>query len=114
MRNIVLLVIVACIIAGMVPRFASRFTGAGLRSGAEDHVAAVQARPEAPRSAGPRTVTIRRGNTGGFEIEGAIDGRRLDFIVDTGASVVTLNSRDAERLGYHPAQRDYTVRISTA
>jgi len=53
----------------------------------------------------------RRGH---FQVEGAVDGRRLDFIVDTGASYVALRERDAGKLGIFPAARDYTGRSSTA
>jgi aspartyl protease family protein len=35
-------------------------------------------------------------------------------MVDTGASVIALTQRDAGRLGYHPAKRDYVVAVRTA
>ena len=78
-------------------------------------VAATEAPRVAPAvAAGPRTVVITRAANGNFDVEGSIDGRRLDFIVDTGASAVTLNSDAAARLGLHPAERDYTVALNTA
>jgi len=114
MRNIFLLAIAACVIAGLVPRFADRLVGTrAVQANPNDRAAAAPERA-APVSAGPRTVTIRRNRGGSFEIEGAVDGRHLDFIVDTGASVVTLNSGDAARLGFHPAERDYTLKFNTA
>ena len=51
---------------------------------------------------------------GHFQVEGAVDGRRLDFMVDTGATSVVLRERDAARLGIFPTPRDYTGRTSTA
>ena len=57
---------------------------------------------------------ITRAANGNFDVEGSIDGRRLDFIVDTGASAVTLNGDAAARLGLHPAEREYTVALNTA
>jgi aspartyl protease family protein len=35
-------------------------------------------------------------------------------MVDTGASFIALRASEADRLGYHPAPRDYTLRMSTA
>ena len=43
-----------------------------------------------------------------------LDGRHIDFLVDTGASVIALRQRDAARLGIHPLPREYTANVSTA
>ena len=59
-------------------------------------------------------MTVRGDARGHFQVEGSVDGRRLDFLVDTGASVVALRERDAARLGILPVPRDYTAGISTA
>src|SRR5262249_1752125 len=69
--------------------------------------------PVQPPPRGGRAVTEpdRRGH---FRVEGAVDGRRLDFMVDTGASVVTLTESDAARLGFHPGPRDYVAQLKTA
>jgi aspartyl protease family protein len=61
-----------------------------------------------------RSVTITRGGNGHFQTEASIDGRRINVLVDTGASVIALRESDAARLGIHPAARDYTARVSTA
>jgi aspartyl protease family protein len=61
-----------------------------------------------------RAVTLSRGNGGHFWTDARIDGRRLELVVDTGASVLTLRASDAARLGIHPAARDYNVKVSTA
>jgi aspartyl protease family protein len=62
----------------------------------------------------PRTASIPRGANGHFEADAMVDGRRMGFMVDTGASVIALRQQEASRLGIHPAQRDYTAKISTA
>jgi aspartyl protease family protein len=62
----------------------------------------------------PRTASIPRGANGHFEAEATVDGRRMGFMVDTGASVIALRRQEASRLGIHPAQRDYTAKVSTA
>ena len=70
-----------------------------------------KATPETPNS---RTISIPRGQNGHFSTDGMVDGRRLSFMVDTGASVIALREGDAARLGIHPSPREYTARISTA
>ena len=69
---------------------------------------------KAPEAAGSRSVSISRGQNGHFSVEGRVDGRRLNFMVDTGASSIALREGDAARLGIHPARREYTARVSTA
>jgi aspartyl protease family protein len=117
MRGIIVFSIVALVAAGLAPRYFDRFgLAAPVPANAAAPIAAAVpavAAPSAP-SVGPRTVTIRKDGRGHFAVEGQIDGRRIDFMVDTGASVIALTQRDAGRLGYHPAQRDYRILIRTA
>jgi aspartyl protease family protein len=61
-----------------------------------------------------RTMEIRAGRDGHFQVEARVDGRRLDFVIDTGASQIALRESDAARLGIHPAPRDYSVKVNTA
>ena len=78
--------------------------------------AAMAAQPgSAPiESSNSRSVTLSRGQGGQFWTEARVDGRRLDLVVDTGASAIALRASDAARLGIHPAARDYSVKVSTA
>lgn len=70
----------------------------------------------APVSASPaaRNVVLTKGRNGHFEVEARVDGRRLAFLVDTGASHIALRESAAARLGIYPRPADYTVRVSTA
>jgi len=61
-----------------------------------------------------RSVKLNRADNGHFEVEARVDGRRLEFIVDTGASHIALRESDAARLGIRPVPRDYTVKVNTA
>ena len=61
-----------------------------------------------------RSLVINRDDSGHFGVDARIDGRRIAFLVDTGASQITIRESDASRLGFHPARRDYSVKISTA
>ena len=57
---------------------------------------------------------VPRDARGHFEVEARIEGRRLSFMVDTGASVIALTASDAARLGIHPAQREFVTEVRTA
>src|SRR3569833_830310 len=48
---------------------------------------------------GGRSVSISRDGRGHFQTEGRIDGQRVGFMVDTGASVIALNETSAARIG---------------
>jgi aspartyl protease family protein len=74
------------------------------------------AKVETPKSANPRNVrnVVIRSENGQFATDGRVDGRQIVFMVDTGASQITLRESEAGRLGYHPHERDYVVKIHTA
>lgn len=65
-------------------------------------------------SASGRTVTLQSDRRGHFQVDARVDGRAMEFMVDTGASVVALRQSSAAKLGIHPAARDYTASASTA
>jgi aspartyl protease family protein len=112
MRPIFLFALLALIAAAVVPRYMGQVGGAA--------AVAPPGAPNAPTAAiadpvsGGSRVVIEPDPRGHFRVEGAIDGRRLDFVVDTGASVVTLTETDAARLGFHPAPRDFVAQLKTA
>jgi aspartyl protease family protein len=112
MRSFIVFAIVALVAAGLAPRYFERI---GSKVAAPAPAAAAPAvAPPSAYSGGPRTVEIQRDGRGHFAVDGVVDGRRIGFMVDTGASVIALTDRDAGRLGYHPAQRDYVVQVRTA
>jgi aspartyl protease family protein len=109
MRSILVFSIAALILAAVVPRF---YGDVGPRPTIVTSAApAVSANPSA---SGSRMVTIRQAGNGHFQLDAVVDGRRLEFLVDTGATGVALRETDAARLGIHPAERDYTGRSATA
>ena len=111
MRTIIVLAVGTLVVAGLVPRYFDRMAG----HAAAPVPAVVQPAAPAPAySGGPRTVVIERDGRGHFAIDGVVDGRRIGFMVDTGASVIALTERDAGRLGYHPGLRDYVSEVRTA
>src|SRR6266545_2762671 len=70
--------------------------------------------PDPSVSNNSRSLVIKAGNGGHFEVEARADGRRIAFMVDTGASHIALRESDAARLGLRPTPRDYTIKINTA
>jgi aspartyl protease family protein len=64
--------------------------------------------------AGNRSLSIPRDARGHFATDGRIDGQRIAFMVDTGASVIALNESSAARFGLRPARGDYNATVTTA
>ena len=61
-----------------------------------------------------RSLSIPSDARGHFQTDGRIDGQRIDFMVDTGASVVALNEKSAARFGLRPSRGDYKASVNTA
>ena len=68
----------------------------------------------APVTYSSRNVVIAPDRQGHFRVEARVDGRRLDFMVDTGASVIALTAKDAARLGIRPMRSEFTATVKTA
>ena len=68
----------------------------------------------AQAQAGIRSLSIPRDARGHFATEGRIDGQRIAFMVDTGASVIALNESSAARFGLRPARGEYRATVNTA
>jgi aspartyl protease family protein len=60
-----------------------------------------------------RSVVIKS-DQGHYFTDARVDGHRLAFVVDTGATNIALRESDAASLGYRPRPSDYTVRVNTA
>ncbi|MGE5158922.1 MAG: TIGR02281 family clan AA aspartic protease [Gemmatimonas sp.] len=60
------------------------------------------------------SLAIARDGRGHFLTEGRVNGQRVDFMIDTGASVVALNESSAARFGLFPSRADYTTNVTTA
>jgi aspartyl protease family protein len=75
---------------------------------------AASTRVQEPAPSGIRSLSIPRDARGHFQTEGRIDGQRISFMVDTGASVIALNESSAARFGLRPSRGDYNAAVSTA
>jgi len=74
-------------------------------------LAAVERPASRPSSS---TVELRSDRMGHFVTSAQINGRSIDVMVDTGASIVALTWEDAERAGIFVKPSDFTHRVSTA
>ncbi|WP_022698718.1 retropepsin-like aspartic protease family protein [Euryhalocaulis caribicus] len=72
----------------------------------------VTAPPGEPNSGS--AASVRRALDGHFWAEGTVNGTRVRFLVDTGASAVVLTRGDARRLGIDFDELRYTQRMMTA
>src|SRR5215831_17841872 len=102
MKQIIFIAMVAMLIAGIAPRVMSQKDQDPAVAAQQPRAAAPAPRPQTQAS-NYRTVTVQSDRQGHFQVEGSVDGRRLDFMVDTGATVVALRERDAGKLGIFPS-----------
>lgn len=110
MRNILF---AAAAIAGagvFMAQMADRMTPAP----AHANLARKEATVGAAMPAGNRSISIPRDARGHFQTDARIDGQRIDFMVDTGASVVALNEKSAARFGLRPSRGEYNATVATA
>ncbi len=111
MRNILIFAAIMIGLGTMMAQMADQMTASpALAKSVSRKAASV----EAPAPAGGRSLSIPRDARGHFQTEGRIDGQRIGFMVDTGASVVALNEKSAARFGFRPSRGDYNATVSTA
>ncbi|MBB4658142.1 TIGR02281 family clan AA aspartic protease [Parvularcula dongshanensis] len=63
---------------------------------------------------GEQRIVLRAGPSGHFFFQAEANGAPVRFMVDTGASYVTLTESDAERAGLRFSPEDFTLRFETA
>jgi len=59
-------------------------------------------------------TAVSKGADGHFWAEAKVNGRRVRFLVDTGATTVALTAEDALRLGLRASDMDFRHPVSTA
>lgn len=70
--------------------------------------------PQYPVQSGARTAIISEDQSGAFSLIGQVNGARLTFLVDTGASDIVLSPADALRVGLNLSGLDYSSSFETA
>jgi aspartyl protease family protein len=111
MRNLLIIAAAVTLAAGLVARNADKVLAMKPSSQA---VAVPSANETQQTSAGQHKMSLPSGRDGHFHVEARIDGRSLEFMVDTGASLVILRESDAGQIGVRPLPGDYTATVSTA
>ena len=112
MRSIIVFAGLALAAAGLIANYLDRTATAPTSTTSPSVTAATVG--HAPPAKANRSVTIPRDARGHFQVGARIEGRRVDFMVDTGASVIALTEREAGRLGIRPSRDDYTAQVRTA
>jgi aspartyl protease family protein len=110
MRNLMIFCAVLVALGSFMAQIADKWTPTPAAANAAPKMIA----PETVALAGSHTLSIPPDARGHFLTDGRIDGQRVDFMVDTGASVVALNEKSAARFGLRPSPRDYNATVSTA
>jgi len=111
MRFVVTIAAFALAASVIVPRYAAQSHGG---SAGPTLMSARPATKAEAVSSDSRSVVISPAANGHFQVEGRVDGRRMNFMVDTGASVIAISERDAAMLGIHPARSEYVAMVRTA
>src|SRR5664279_2879368 len=112
MRNLMIFAAFMVVLGTIMAQTADKMT-----AGTPAHAATASSKAasnETVGKAGVRSLSIPRDSRGHFLTEGRIDGQRIGFMVDTGASVVALNETSAARFGLRPTPGDYKYSVSTA
>jgi aspartyl protease family protein len=109
MRNIMIFAALLVALGSFMAQMADKMTATPALAKTTSVKAAQDIAPTASRS-----LSIPRDARGHFQAEGRIDGQRIDFMVDTGASVIALNEKSAARFGLRPSRGDYNATVATA
>ena len=70
--------------------------------------------PSAPRTVEPGIVRLLMSDDGHFYAASTVNGRRVRFLVDTGATSIALTADDAIRVGFDVNELLYNQPVSTA
>jgi aspartyl protease family protein len=109
MRNIMIFAAVMVVLGTTMAQMADRITPALANNAARKAVP-----DEMSVQSGFRSLSIPRDIRGHFQTEGRIEGQRIDFMVDTGASMIALNETSAARFGLRPSRGEYNATVNTA
>ncbi len=117
MRGIMIMAAILVVLGTGMAQVADKMTSDKAQAKAIDRTKAMNAfasvQPQ-PVQAGLRSVTVPRDGRGHFQTDGRIDGQRIGFMVDTGASMIALNESSAARIGLRPRPSEYNATVNTA
>ena len=111
MRNIMIFAAFMVVLGTIMAQMADRMTATPARATTTARKASAV---ETVGQSGLRSLSIPPDARGHFQTEGRIDGQRIGFMVDTGASMIALNETSAARFGLRPSRGDYNATVTTA
>jgi aspartyl protease family protein len=109
MRNIMIFAAIMVALGTIMAQTADKMTAAS-----PAHANVSQSAAATVGQAGSRSLILDRDPRGHFLTEGRIEGQRIGFMVDTGASIIALNETSAARFGLRPSRNDYDATVTTA
>jgi aspartyl protease family protein len=110
MRNLMILAAVLVGLGTYMAQVADKMSPVPASAAASPQKVSVQTVAQASG----RSLDIPRDARGHFQTDGRIDGQRVNFMIDTGASLVALNEKTAARFGLRPSRSDYNATVTTA
>ena len=108
-RVVAAAVVWAALLIGLTGAYAYRFQVSDLAGRIASELF-----PAEPQVGAGGEVIVNRSLNGEFAIAAKVNGARVTFLFDTGASVVVLTAADARRAGVKVGGLDYDVPVSTA
>ena len=101
------------------PDLFHEIAGAFLRTVAPDAsetpmIAAAVVGPTEPRQLTGRRVEVTMGPRGHFSAEFKLNGRRIEAMIDTGATYVAMNRSTARSIGLNLSNADFRYSVNTA
>lgn len=96
---------------------AEQLLGLPTPSDIDARTAAQSAQLESPtpqQQASSSVVELKAGRNGHFNAEAEVNGRSIDVMVDTGATMIALTYEDAQRAGLSLNNSDFTQAVTTA
>jgi aspartyl protease family protein len=110
MRQVLIIAVAVLLIGGYVARFADQTV---VHPAAQAAAVRPAYQPREPVSSG-RSLILDADRQGHFKVDARIEGRHIDFMVDSGASLVIMRESDAAQVGIRAMRSEYTAIVSTA
>lgn len=115
MQRALVFVVLAVGAALTVPQLAERtLDGSAPKAQPAAKTVAPAKRQTSTTGSAQRGVVLNSDARGHFQGSFRINGRKVDGLIDTGASVIALNRSTARRLGLSVKASDFTYKVNTA
>ena len=112
MRNLMIFAAIMIALGSFMAEMADRMTPAS--ASPSPTKTGIAPEPAAQTQAGSRSLSLAPDSRGHFLTEARINGQRVNFMVDTGASVVAINESSAAHFGLYPSRGEFTANVTTA